>query len=109
MLAARYARDGVNDKAEEGPEEAGDFREGATQGLDGEAGGVGIWDVVGATERIRLLLGGGEGGWDVHDGEGKEEENELSSSFPGGEDLAEEAASPTISKGVCVRLVRDGH
>lgn len=38
--------DGVDDEGEEDPEETGDHGEGAAEGLHGEAGGVGVWDVV---------------------------------------------------------------
>lgn len=53
MFAACYAGDGVAYENEDGPEEAGDECEGATEGLDGEGGGIGVWDVVGAASMIK--------------------------------------------------------
>lgn len=46
MFTASHARHGINDEAEECPEESGDHRERSAQGLDGETGGVGVGDVV---------------------------------------------------------------
>lgn len=51
VLAPGDARDGVDDEGEERPEEARHLREGAAEGLDGEAGGVGVGDVVRAGVR----------------------------------------------------------
>ena len=54
VLAPRDAGDGVGDEDEERPREARDAREGAAERLNGEPGGVGVWDVVCAAHVVKF-------------------------------------------------------
>jgi hypothetical protein len=51
VLAAGHTSDGIRDKYHKRPEEAGDFRKGAAECLDGERRGVSVGNVVGTARK----------------------------------------------------------
>jgi hypothetical protein len=62
VFAACNACYGIYDESQENPEEARDDSEWASESLDRQAGGIGIWDIVAAipglvrTRRYSLVL-----------------------------------------------------